>query len=90
MRSHELANILLSAPDARLALRSSSGSFIRGIETVSHGFYGCDDIIVIQSEHHFFGVLTEARNLIEAVAIPGIQASPMGKRNGLRSISSMG
>jgi len=83
VRSHELANILLSAPDARIALLPVIKGFeapIRGIARVSHGFYGSDDVIVLQPDRIHFGYESELRNLIQAVAIPGIQTSPMGKR----------
>lgn len=71
MRSHELAAILLSAPDARVAFMPGITT-VRDIATVSHGFFGCDDIIVIKAAITPFGYAEELRHLIKAETIPWI------------------
>jgi hypothetical protein len=64
MRSHDLANLLLSLPDSRVAITSPRGLCFRDVNTVSSAFFGSDDMIVINEKSTTAGYNTELREIV--------------------------
>lgn len=64
MRSHDLANLLLSLPDSRVAITSPKGVCFRDVNTVSSAYFGSDDMIVINEKSTTLGYNTELRNVV--------------------------